>query len=83
MKWLLENHGLPDKTRKTLLVYLASHNRPIAELLRPQFKDISAVYTGEFATMALTSVPLDELLRVRERLIALIHEGLTNDEKAF
>lgn len=83
VKWLLENHGLPDEIRKTFLVYLASHNRPMAELLRPQFKDISAIYAGEFASMAQTSVPLEELLRVRERLIAVIHEGLTNDEKAF
>lgn len=83
VKWLLENEGLPENIRKTLLVYLASHNRPMSELLRPRFKDISGIYAGEFATMAQTEVSLQELLAVRERLVVLIHEGLTDDEKAF
>lgn len=83
IKWLLENEGLNDEIRKALIVYLASHNRPIAELLRPQFKDISAVYSGEFANMAETDVPLEQLLAVRERLVELIHQGLTDSEKGF
>ena len=83
VKWLLENEGLTDEIRKALIVYLSSHNRPMAELLRPQFKDISAIYAGEFANMAETDVPLDELLAVRERLVELIHQGLTDSEKGF
>ena len=83
VKWLLENEGLTDEIRKALLVYLSSHNRPMAELLKPQFKDISAIYAGEFANMAETDVPLEELEAVRERLVALIHQGLTENEKAF
>lgn len=83
VKWLLENEGLTDEIRKALIVYLSSHNRPVAELLRPQFKDISDIYAGEFANMAQTDVPLDELLAVRERLVELIHQGLTDSEKGF
>ena len=83
VKWLLENEGLTEEIRKALLVYLVSHNRPMAELLRPQFKDISAIYTGEFANMAETDVPLEELEAVRERLVELIHLGLTDSEKQF
>tara|TARA_B100000745_G_scaffold221786_1_gene147912 strand:- start:22078 stop:22992 length:915 start_codon:yes stop_codon:yes gene_type:complete len=83
VKWLLENEGLTDEIRKALLVYLSSHNRPMAELLKPQFKDISAIYAGEFANMAEIDVPLEELEAVRERLVALIHQGLTENEKAF
>ena len=40
VKWLLENEGLTDEIRKALLVYLSSHNRPMAELLSPQFKEL-------------------------------------------
>lgn len=83
VKWLLENEGLNDEIRKALIIYLASHNRPMAELLRPQFKDISAIYAGEFANMAETDVPLEELVVVRERLVELIHQGLTDSEKGF
>ena len=83
IKWLLENEGLTDEIRKAFLVYLWSHNRPIAELLRPQYKDISAIYAGEFANMAETDVSLEELVAVRERLVDLIHQGLTENEKGF
>lgn len=48
-----------------------------------QVKDISAIYAGEFADMAETDLPLDELLTVRERLVELIHQGLTDTEKGF
>lgn len=83
VKWLLENEGFTDEIRLALIIYLSSHNRPIAELLRPQFKDISAIYAGEFANMAETDVPLEELVAVRERLVELIHQGLTDSEKGF
>ena len=83
IKWLLENEGLTDEIRKAFLVYLSSHNRPMSELLRPQYKDISAIYVGEFANMAETDVPLEELMAVRERLIEFIHHGLTDNEKDF
>lgn len=55
----------------------------MAELLSPQFKDITATYEGEFTNMAETDVPLVELEAVRARLVDLIHQGLTNIEKAF
>lgn len=83
VKWLLDNEGLSDEIRKATLIYLMSHNRPIAELLRPQYKDISSIYSGEFANMAKTDVPLYELVAVRKRLVELLHEGLTDSEKAF
>ncbi|WP_166266564.1 nucleotidyl transferase AbiEii/AbiGii toxin family protein [Providencia sp. M-27] len=83
VKLLLENEGLTDEIRKALLVYLSSHNRPMAELLSPQFKDITATYEGEFTNMAETDVPLVELETVRGRLVDLIHQGLTDVEKAF
>ena len=83
VKWLLENEGLTDDIRKAFLVYLLSHNRPMAELLKPQYKELSAIYAGEFANMAETDVPLEELVAVRERLVELIHQGLTESEKGF
>jgi len=83
VKWLLDNEGLTDEIRKAFLVYLSSHNRPMAELLKPQYKELSAIYAGEFANMAETDVPLEELAAVRERLVELIHQGLTESEKGF
>ena len=81
--YLLEKEGLTAPIRKALLVYLASHSRPMAELLTPNFKDISAIYAGEFVNMAENDVPLEELLAVRKSLVEKIHQELTDSEKSF
>ena len=83
IKQLLDSEGLTDDLRKALLVYIISHPRPIAELLRPHFKDISAVYEGEFRNMADQDIPQAELEAAREQLVRLIHTSLTPQERAF
>jgi hypothetical protein len=72
-----------DSLRKALVVYIISHNRPISELLRPNFKDISGLYEGEFRSMAQEDVSLHELETTRERLVDLIHSSLTEQERQF
>jgi hypothetical protein len=32
IKWRLENEGLSDDIRQAVLVYLSSHNRPMAKM---------------------------------------------------
>jgi predicted nucleotidyltransferase component of viral defense system len=49
---LLANEGLTPQVRRAFVVYLASHDRPMHELLAPPFKDIARVYAAEFAGMA-------------------------------
>jgi len=83
IKQLLDNEGLTVDLRKAMLVYIISHPRPIAELLRPHFKDISAVYEGEFRNMADQDIPQAELEAAREQLVRLIHTSLTSQERAF
>jgi predicted nucleotidyltransferase component of viral defense system len=83
VRLLLANEGLTPQVRRAFVVYLASHDRPMHELLNPQFKDIAKVYAGEFAGMPREEVPLQALCETRERLVVLIREGLDVDEKRF
>ena len=83
IKQLLDNEGLTDELRKALLVYIISHPRPIAELLRPNFKDISGVYEGEFVNMADEDIPQTALEATREQLVRLINTSLTLQEREF
>ncbi len=80
---LLENEGLTPEIRRAFVVYLASHDRPMSELLDPKFQDITKVYAAQFAGMPREPVPLAILLRTRERLVALISHDLDADEKRF
>ena len=83
VKFLLDNEGLTEELRKALLVYLVSHPRPLSELLRPQLKDISGVYEGEFRNMAEIDVPRDELEAARAKLIETINRSITEQERQF
>ena len=67
VKFLLENEGFTDDLRKTFLVFLISHQRPIAELLDPHRKDLKEIYEAEFTQMAEVDVPVEELEQVREK----------------
>lgn len=83
VKLLLQQEGLTTEIRKALIIYLISHQRPIAELLKPTFKDISAIYDSEFKSMTEINVSLTELYDTRIQLLELIHAELTDDERKF
>ena len=80
---LLDREGIGRDLLKTFLVYLIGHNRPIAELLAPRRRDIAGLYDGEFREMVREPVPLQTLLDARERLVAVLHAALTEEDRAF
>ncbi|MFV5684569.1 nucleotidyl transferase AbiEii/AbiGii toxin family protein [Flavobacterium sp. GB2R13] len=83
VKFLLENEGLTENLRKTFLVFLISHQRPMSELLAPNRKDISEIYKTEFMQMAQIDVPIEQLEEARENLIEQINSQMTQNEKKF
>lgn len=83
IKFLLENEGLTDDLRKTFLVFLISHQRPMSELLAPNRKDISEIYVSEFMQMAQIDVPIQQLEEARENLIMQINADMTENERNF
>ncbi len=83
VKVLLENEGITDEIRKAFIVYLASHDRPINELIDPTRKDILQIYESEFAGMTVAEVKYNDLIAARETLIETLKKELTHNEKAF
>ena len=83
IKLFFENEGITEAMRKAFIVYLISHNRPIAELLSPNLSDIREIYEKEFVGMTIETVSLEELIFARERLVKEINESLTDSEKQF
>lgn len=80
---LFQNEGLTDDIRRAFVVFLASHDRPMNELLTPNRKDLADVYANQFVGMAVEPLPLSVLEETREQLIARIHAELTEPERAF
>ncbi len=83
VKILLDNEGITDEIRTAFVIYLASHDRPMSELLEPNLKEFRQVFEREFAGMASVEVEYDELVETRDRLIESIRKTMTENEKKF
>jgi len=83
IKLLLENEGITEEVRKAFIVYLISHNRPMAELLAPNYKNIKTIYENEFSGMPLIDIRYEDLMEVRKSLVEQINKLLTENERAF
>lgn len=83
VKYLLENEGVTEEVKDSFIYYLISHNRPIDELLNPNFKDISKPYEKEFIEMAMEEVSIQELLQARDRMVKEVQSALTSLDKKF
>ena len=77
-------HGaITPEIRRAFVVYLASHNRTIHEVLFPTPKDIQLAYEGSFVGMTTESVTLDALLAARERMFRELPSALDANEREF
>jgi len=61
VKLMLDESGIDETTRKAFVIYLASHNRPMNELLDPIRKDFRAAYENELAGMIRAPATYDDL----------------------
>ena len=75
--------GITPAIRRSFVVYLASHNRPIHEVLFPKLRDISSEYESTFKGMTMEPVELKTLLSARGRMIAELNGGLDAAEREF
>ena len=80
---LLAHEGIEETLRRAFIVYLLSHNRPIAEVLAPIRKDISDEFARGFQGMTEEPVTLTALLEAREALIGSIVGNMPDTHRRF
>lgn len=80
---LYAHGGITPDMRRAFVVYLASHNRTVHEVLFPSRKPLRLAYEGSFSGMTSTPVTLDDLVAVRERLCAELPASLDEAEREF
>lgn len=80
---LLAHEGITPGIRRAFVVYLASHNRPVHEVLFPTLRDIRQDYAHNFQGMTTDPVSFEDLLAVRERMIRELQRGLDVEERRF
>ena len=80
---LFAHEGITAAIRRAFVVYLASHNRPVHEVLFPSLRDIRQEFEHNFTGMTVEPVELDALLAARERMMRELQQGLSADERRF
>ncbi|MFO1293512.1 MAG: nucleotidyl transferase AbiEii/AbiGii toxin family protein [Rubrivivax sp.] len=80
---LYAHEGITPAIRRAFVVYLASHNRPVHEVLFPAERDIAQDYQRTFQGMTAEPVPLDDLLATREKMIRDLQRALDAKERQF
>ena len=80
---LFSHEGITPAIRRSFVVYLAAHNRPIHEVLFPNLRDISGEYEGTFKGLTTAPVELKALLSARERMVAELQASLDAAEREF
>jgi len=83
IKLLSEAGGLNEEISQAFVVYLASHNRPMSELLSPNFQDFRQAYETEFKSMSSIEVSYQELEKIGKELPSLILSELSGNERKF
>lgn len=80
---MLRQFGWQPLFVECFVAYLASHNRPVHEVLFPRKVSLESAFTNEFAGMTREPIELAELERTQERLIAELPRALTSTQREF
>lgn len=80
---LLAAEAIDDALRVAFVAYMLSHHRPMAEVLAPRRKDLTQAFEREFQGMTAEPVALEDLVAVREALIADIVGGMSAPHRQF
>jgi len=83
VKYLLHNEGFTDQIKEGFLLLLLCSDRPINEVITPNFHDQRSAHANQFAGMTDEEFSYEEYEATRATLVQTIHESLTNRDKAF
>lgn len=83
VKYLLENEGFTDEIKEGFIFYLLGSDRPINELIYPNMKDQRSALDNQFNGMSTEPFTYEDYERTREKLVHVIHENITNEDKLF
>lgn len=80
---MLRHDAIDERLRQAFVVYLASHGRPMAELLDPRQPSLRDAFMREFDGMARESITVAELEATQAALPGQLRSQLTDPERRF
>ena len=83
VKYLLNEEGFTEEVKKGFLFCLLCSDRPINEVIKPNFQDQRSGHANQFAGMSDEAFSYEEFEETRERLVEAVNTALTENDKAF
>lgn len=83
VKYLLEREGFTQEIKEGFLLCLLCSDRPINEVITPNFQDQQSALSNQFSGMTDEEFNYAEYEQVRGKLVATIHQNLTEKDKEF
>ncbi|MFT3746794.1 MAG: nucleotidyl transferase AbiEii/AbiGii toxin family protein [Agriterribacter sp.] len=83
VKYLLAKEGFTQEIKEGFLLCLLCSDRPIHEVIIPNFQDQHSALANQFSGMTDEEFSYGEYESIRRKLVATIHEHLTNQDKEF
>lgn len=83
VKYLMANEGFSDAVKAGLLFGLLSSDRPLNEVLAPNYLDQRQALANQFTGMSTEEFSYEEYVAVRQTLVTTIHKNLTSADKEF
>ena len=80
---LLENEGITDEIRETLIVYLIGHEHSPAQLLTAECRNIAEEYNNNFYGMTEDDIPIETLLAAHADLTRNLINNMSDDHRRF
>jgi len=83
IKYLLQNEGFSEQVKEGFLLCLLCSDRPINEIIAPNFLDQRSALNNQFSGMSDEAFSYEEYENVREKLVETIHGNLTDKDRTF
>lgn len=83
IKYLLSNEGFSDEVRVGFIFSVLSKNRPIHEIIYPNFQNQEKTMQKHFDGMSIEKFSYNNFEEVRKTLLNTIHKKLTKKDKEF
>lgn len=82
-KYLLDNEGFTDEIKEGFLLCLLGSDRPIHEVIQPNFQDQRLALSNQFSGMTTEEFTYEDFEATRSRLVETVNNALTNSDKEF
>jgi predicted nucleotidyltransferase component of viral defense system len=83
VKYLLQNEGFTDDIRKGFLLCLLCSDRPINEVVVPNFQDHQRAMENQFIGMSEEEFSYQDFGETRKKLVEVIGASLSDEDKEF